>query len=147
MQDINSVALSGNLTRDAELKYSASGTAIASFSLAVNCDYGERKETAFVDCVAWGKLAEIVGEKCKKGHRVFVSGSIRQDTWQDKTTGAKRTKLKLSVNQMLDQSAFKQGTGLPEQSTRSAQTRPATHDAAPPQGDADAPEDQEDIPF
>jgi single-strand DNA-binding protein len=92
--------LIGNLTRDPEIKYTPKGTAIADIGLAVNRNYttesGEkREEVTFIDVTLWGRVAEIVGEYCKKGRPLFVEGRLQLDTWDDKQTGQKRSKLKV----------------------------------------------------
>lgn len=100
MSSYNKVMLMGNLTRDPEIKYTPKGTAIADIGLAINRvwknDAGEKQEAVtFVDVTLWGRTAEIVGEYCKKGRPLFVEGRLELDSWDDKTTGAKRYKLKV----------------------------------------------------
>ena len=100
MANLNKVMLIGNLTRDPEIKYTPKGTAIADIGLAVNRNYttesGEkREEVTFIDVTLWGRVAEIVGEYCKKGRPLFVEGRLQLDTWDDKATGQKRSKLKV----------------------------------------------------
>ena len=82
----------GNITRDPELKYTPKGTAIADFALAINrkwkAESGEmREEATFVGCVAFGRVAEIIGEYCRKGNPLYVEGRLTQETWDDKTSG------------------------------------------------------------
>lgn len=99
---INRVEISGNLTRDAELREARSGTAILSFSVAVNSrrknqSTGEwEDEASFVDCTMFGKRAESVARKLVRGTRVFVAGKLRQDTWEAQD-GSKRSKLEVIV--------------------------------------------------
>lgn len=167
MANLNKVMLIGNLTRDPEIKYTPKGTAIADIGLAVNRNYttesGEkREETTFVDVTLWGRVAEIVGEYCKKGRPLFVEGRLQLDTWDDKQTGQKRSKLKVVGDniQLLGgreggaggAGGESGGGGGGEYSEgRPPQSRPASRPAAPPQKrppadpDLDAPED--DIPF
>jgi len=100
MANLNKVMLIGNLTRDPEIKYTPKGTAIADIGLAVNRNYttesGEkREEVTFIDVTLWGRVAEIVGEYCKKGRPLFVEGRLQLDQWDDKQTGQKRSKLKV----------------------------------------------------
>jgi single-strand DNA-binding protein len=100
MASLNKVMLIGNLTRDPEIKYTPKGTAIADIGLAVNRNYttesGEkREEVTFIDVTLWGRVAEIVGEYCKKGRPLFVEGRLQLDQWDDKQTGQKRSKLKV----------------------------------------------------
>jgi len=84
---MNKVFLMGNLTRDPELRYVPSGSAVVNFSVAVNRTYkdtaGERKEdTSFVRVVVWGKMAEICGEYLTKGRAVLVEGRLKSRTWE-----------------------------------------------------------------
>ncbi len=100
MANLNKVMLMGNLTRDPELKYTPKGTAVAELGLAINrifnSENGEkREETTFVDVTLWGRTAEIAGEFLKKGRPVFIEGRLQLDTWDDKQTGQKRSKLKV----------------------------------------------------
>ncbi len=98
MASLNKVMLIGNLTRDPEVRYTPKGQAIATFGIAVNRQYtldsGEkREEVTFVDVTLWARLAEIAGEYLKKGRPVYIEGRLQLDSWDDKATGAKRTKL------------------------------------------------------
>lgn len=100
MAQFNQVTLMGNVTRDPQLKELPS-TKVAEFGIAVNRVYrtqaGEDKEeTCFIDCVAFGKTADVIGQYCKKGKPLFVQGRLKQDLWEDKT-GAKRSKLSVIV--------------------------------------------------
>jgi len=98
MANFNKVILMGNLTRDPEIRYTPKGTAIARLSLAVNRRYttetGEpREEVTFVDVDAWGKQAEVIAQYCRKGKPLMVEGRLKLDTWDDKATGQKRSRL------------------------------------------------------
>ncbi len=100
MASVNKVLLIGNLTRDPELRYTPKGSAVADLGLAVNrrytLDNGERvEETTFVDITLWGRQAEIAGQYLSKGRSVFIEGRLQLDTWDDKQTGQKRSKLKV----------------------------------------------------
>ena len=94
---LNRVFLMGNLTRDPELRYVPSGTAVANFTVAVNRVYkdksGEKKEdVSFIRIVVWGKMAEICGEYLTKGRSVFVEGRLKSRTWEAQD-GQKRSAL------------------------------------------------------
>lgn len=94
---LNKVFLMGNLTRDPELRYVPSGTAVANFTLAVNRPYkdnsGEKKEdVSFIRIVVWGKMAEICGEYLTKGRPVLVEGRLKSRSWEDQS-GQKRSAL------------------------------------------------------
>ncbi len=100
MASYNKVMLLGNCTRDPEVKYTPKGTAVTDLGLAVNrvytADNGEkREETTFVDVTMWGRQAEVAGEYLKKGRPVFIEGRLQLDTWDDKQTGQKRSKLRV----------------------------------------------------
>lgn len=98
--DLNRVVLIGRLTRDAELRYTPSGTGVANFSLANNRTYvadGEKKEdVSYFDCIAWSKLGEIITEYCKKGQKIAVEGRLQQRRWDDQE-GNKRSKIEMVV--------------------------------------------------
>ncbi len=99
MANYNKVILMGRLTRDPELRYTKSETAICKVGLAVNRRYkdgasGEWKEEAtFVDVTIWGKRGEAYEKYHKKGDATFIEGSLRLDTWEDRESGGKRSKL------------------------------------------------------
>ncbi len=98
----NKVLLMGNLTRDPEVKYTTGNNAVANIGLAVNRrfrtqDGQTREETTFVDCEAWGKTAETMGQYLKKGRPVFIEGRLKLDQWQDQQ-GNKRSKLKVVID-------------------------------------------------
>jgi single-strand DNA-binding protein len=100
MAYLNKVLLIGNLTRDPELRVTPKGTAICQFGLAVNRQYKDesgatRDETAFIDIEAWGKQGELVSKYLQKGSPAFIEGRLRFDSWEDKTSGQKRNKLKV----------------------------------------------------
>lgn len=101
MANFNRVILIGNLTRDPEVKYLPSGSAVAEISLAINRSYtdkvtNERKEdTTYVEVTLWARLAELAGEYLSKGRPVMIEGRLQLDSWDDKATGQKRSKLRV----------------------------------------------------
>lgn len=101
MATLNKVMLIGNLTRDPELKYTASGAAVASFGLAVNNKYKSgdewKTDACFVDVTAWAKLAENATEFLQKGSPVLVEGRLNYQTWEG-DGGQKRSKLEVVAN-------------------------------------------------
>ncbi len=104
MANLNKVFLIGNLTRDPELRYVPSGTAVASFGLATNRTYttssGEKKqETCFVRVVLWGRTAEVCGEYLSKGSPVFVEGRLQYRAW-DSPNGEKRSTLEVRAERI-----------------------------------------------
>ena len=98
----NKVILMGNLTRDPEVRTTPNGQSVANFSLAVNRTWkgqdGQQQEAvSYIDCVAWGKPGEIIAQYLSKGRPVLVSGRLDQRSWEDKETGAKRSKVEVVV--------------------------------------------------
>src|SRR6187401_2684541 len=98
MANFNKVILIGNLTRDPELRYTPKGTAIAKIGLAINRTWkneaGETKEeVTFVDVDAFGRTAEVIGQYLKKGRPILIEGRLKLDTWEDKQTNQKKSKL------------------------------------------------------
>lgn len=139
--DMNKVFLAGRLTRDPELRYTPAGTAVCRLGLAATRYFkgrdGEKKEeTLFVDVTVWEKTAEYCGQRLKQGRPVMVEGRLRSDSWEDKATGQKRTKIEIQAVriQELDWSEDRGGT------PRAPRPEPEAHAMEEPQ-----PED--DIPF
>ena len=105
MASYNRVVLMGNLTRDIELKYTPGGMAVTELGLAVN---DRRKnaqgewveETTFVDVTLWGRTAEVASEYLSKGSGIFIEGRLKLDSWEDKQSGQKRSKLRVVGERM-----------------------------------------------
>jgi len=100
MASLNKVMLIGNLTRDPELRYTPKGIAVTDITLAINRYYstegGEKKEdVTFVDVTLWSRQAELAGKYLAKGRSVYIEGRLQMDTWEDKNTGDKRSKLRI----------------------------------------------------
>ena len=166
MANLNKVMLIGNLTRDPEIKYTPKGTAIAAFGLAVNRNYttetGEkREEVTFIDIEAFGRIAEIIGEYCKKGRPLFIEGRLKLDSWDDKATGQKRSRLKVIADQIQllggREGGPGGGGGVPPDMAEYAdsqaasppprRTPPAQAQAPRPPADPDLDAAPDDIPF
>lgn len=115
---MNKVFLVGNLTRDPELKYIPSGTAICKFSIAISSKYktkdGEKKEdVVFVNNItAWARLAEICGEYLQKGAPVLIEGRLNLNAWEEKDTGKKRSQLYVVAEKI--QMLGRKSDGLPK---------------------------------
>jgi single-strand DNA-binding protein len=154
MASFNKVILLGNLTRDPEIRYTPKGSAVCDLGLAVNrvytLDSGEkREEVTFVDVVLWARLAEIAGEYLKKGRPVFIEGRLQLDTWDDKQSGQKRSKLRVIGETMqLLGSRPSSGAGG-ESGDEDRQPRSSGKTSAPPPKAAAAPAapDDDEIPF
>ncbi len=165
---LNKVFLMGNLTRDPDVKQTPSGETVADLGLAVSEQFRSRttNETrevvTFVDVTVWGKTAENCGQYLTKGRPIFVEGRLVMDTWEDKATGQKRTRLRVRADRVQFLSApdrsRREGTEAGAQpapqpqhgarpSTWQAPPRASQSVAAPPApGSADAG-DLEDLPF
>ena len=94
---INQVILMGRLTRDPETRTTPSGKSVTSFSLAVD-RVGQDDQADFFDVTAWEKTGELVQQYLAKGRRVLVQGRLRQDSWEDKETGKKRSRVEVTAN-------------------------------------------------
>ena len=150
MASFNKVILLGNLTRDPEVRYTPKGTAVTELGMAVNRVYtaenGEkREETTFVDVTLWGRTAEIAGEYLKKGRPVFIEGRLQLDTWDDKTSGQKRSKLKV-VGEGLQLIGSRPGGGGGGGDEEGSSAPRSSKPAPPPKAAPSAPDDDE-IPF
>lgn len=105
MAQLNKVFLMGNLTRDPELRRLANGTAVTDLGLALNRSYmgkdGEkREEVVFIDVTVWDRQAETCCQYLKKGRAVHVEGFLKMDSWDDKATGEKRSKVKVQADRV-----------------------------------------------
>lgn len=101
MAYLNKVLLIGNLTRDPELRYTPSGTAVADFGLAMSRNWKDQKgekreETCFVDVTAWARQAEVIAQHCRKGRPLFVEGRLQLDQWEGQD-GQKRSRLRVTL--------------------------------------------------
>jgi single-strand DNA-binding protein len=153
MANLNRVLLIGNLTRDPDLRYTPKGTAVTEIALAINRIYsgddGEKKEeTTFVDVTLWARLADIAGQYLKKGRPVFIEGRLQLDTWDDKQTGQKRSRLRVVAENMQLLGSRPEGDqppSAPAAPRRSSATTAPPARSEPRDPDLDAEPD--DIPF
>lgn len=151
----NKVILAGNLARDPEVRYTPKGTAIAAFSIGVNRrwtgeDRQAHEETTWVDVTAFGAQAETIAAHCAKGSGLLVEGRLRTESWEDKKTGQKRSKLSV----ILEGFTF---TGPPKKDAEgAAKDRPPTTPArkfndrsptAPVSSESGPPPEDDDVPF
>jgi single-strand DNA-binding protein len=149
MASFNKVILLGNLTRDPEVRYTPKGTPVADLGLAVNRNYtaenGEkREEVTFVDVTFWGRTAEVAGEYLKKGRPVFVEGRLQLDSWDDKQSGQKRSKLKV-IGETMQMLGSPRGAGGGDE--EGGGSRPSSRPAPPPRASAPSEPDDDEIPF
>ena len=134
MSSYNKVILLGNLTRDPELKHTPKGTAVCQIGLAINHTYKvgdeKREEVTFIDVEFFGRTAEIAAEYLKKGGSCMLDGRLKLDSWDDKQSGQKRTKLKV-VGETLQLLGGKENRTHEQPAERPAQR------SAPPRQDPD----------
>jgi len=154
MASFNKVILLGNLTRDPEVRYTPKGSAVCDLGIAVNrvytTDSGEkREEVTYVDVVLWSRLAEIAGEYLKKGRPIFIEGRLQLDTWDDKQSGQKRSKLRVIGETMQLLGSRPGGGAVPaEAGDEDRQARSGGKPSAPPaKSAAPAEPDDDEIPF
>ena len=131
---LNKACLIGNISQDPELKYTPSNTAVCNVSLATSEKFKDKsgewsEKTEWHNLVAFGKLAEIMRDYCKKGSRIYVEGKIQTQTWEKE--GQKRSKTVINISEliMLD---GKDGKGKPKESAPAA---------------GNAPDDDSELPF
>ena len=152
MSSFNKVILMGNLTRDPELRSTQAGASVCRITLATSRQFkagdgSQREETAFIDCDAWGRTADTIAQYCQKGRPLLVEGRLKQEKWEDKKTGEKRTKLVVSV-----ESFSFVGGEAPGERRQDAPSVAGYSAAAPrakgnPDGYEQAAANNEDIPF
>ena len=102
MRGFSKAIIAGNLTRDPEIRTTPNGVNVCRFTVAVNRTYrdssgAQKEDVSFIDCEAWTGLGEMIGRYAKKGTGVLVSGRLNQRSWEDKTTGQKRSRVEIVV--------------------------------------------------
>ncbi len=155
MRGFSKAIIAGNVTRDPEMRATPSGAQACNFTIAVNrvfrgSDGGQQEQTSFIDCVAWGKSGETIAQYVKKGSALIVSGRIEQRSWEDKTSGQRRSRVEIVVDDFSFVGGGDGGSGRSGGSSRPSAAKtsaPAEDDFAPD----DMPEDDainlDDIPF
>ena len=139
---INKVILVGRLGKDPEIRSTAGGTSVVKFTVATDERFtdksGEKQErTEWHNITAWGKLGEICGQYLKKGKLVYIEGSIRTDSWEDKESGQKRYRTEINAREM------KMLERKRDSDEGGGYRRPATASA----GSGAPPEDEDEVPF
>ena len=140
----------GNLTRDPEMRYTPKGTAVAQVTLAINRTWKDEggtkhEDVTFVDCSVFSRTAEIVAQYCKKGDPLFVEGRLKMDQWEDKTTGKKRSALKV-IGESIQLLGSRRTEGGEADASETRQERPAAK-AVPTTAPEGQPVDDDDVPF
>lgn len=102
MRGFSKAIIAGNVTRDPEMRTTPSGSQVCSFAIAVNRSYkdssgAQQDQVSYLDCVAWGKSAEIISQYIKKGSQLLVSGRLEQRSWEDKNSGQRRSRTEIVV--------------------------------------------------
>ena len=120
-KSVNKVILLGNLGKDPEVKHTPQGTAVAKFSLATNDRFKDKEgnwqdRTEWHNITAWARTAEIAGEYLKKGSKVYIEGSLRTHSWDDKQSGQKKYMTEVVVNDLVLLSGRGEGAGGGESS-------------------------------
>jgi single-strand DNA-binding protein len=156
MANLNKVMLIGNVVADLELRYTPKGTAVTDLRLAVNRQWSNeqgnrQEETTFLDVTLWSRQAELAAQYLSKGRPVFIEGRLQMETWEDKTSGQKRSRLKIVGENMqfLGGGGGGAGGGGGGGEGRSSS---GSHQESSPQGGSpaesqDMPGEDDDIPF
>ncbi len=157
MANLNKVLLLGNLTRDPELRYTPKGTAVADIAVAINRVWNNeqnqrQEETTFVDITLWGRQAEMAQQYLTKGRGVFIEGRLQMDSWEDKASGQKRSKLKVVAEnlQFMPDGKGNAGGGYSSNSGGSSSAPARSSSQAPMHGasaDDSGFQEEDDIPF
>lgn len=162
--ELNKVLLIGNLTRDPEYRNTTTGRSVANMRIAVNRrrsfdrESGEaaQEETVFVDVTAWEKLADFCHNYLTKGRQIYVEGRLRQENWQDRETGANRTKISVVADRIQFADPRPDQAGQPSrrpaggEDVEEDEHRPAANWPSAPSSAASAPEStstKDDLPF
>ncbi len=146
---INKAILMGRLTRDPELRHTNSGTAVCSFSIAIDNGYGENRTTDFINCVAWNKTAEFVSKYFTKGRMIIVIGRISTRTWEGQD-GKKNYVTEVVANEVsFGESKRSEGDGSNSSSFGGGSVMPESMPAMPMMEDGGfSPLDtDDDLPF
>lgn len=152
---VNKVILVGNLGKDPEVKYTPQGTPVAKFTLATGDRFKDKDgnwqdRTEWHNITAWSRTAEIVGEYLKKGSKVYIEGSLRTHSWEDKQTGQKKYMTEIVVNDLVLLGGRGEGAGDSGGYSRGAaggnnfDQRTPEHETTPAMS---SPISDEDIPF
>ena len=151
-KSVNKVILLGNLGKDPELKYTPQGTPVAKFSLATNERFKDKDgqwqdRTEWHNITAWARTAEIAGEYLKKGSKVYIEGSLRTHSWDDKQTNQKKYMTEIIVNDLVLLSGRGEGGGDSAGGSRQRDNNNFDQRAPEPEPAAASPISDEDIPF
>ena len=151
---LNHITIMGRLTRDPELRYTQSQTPVASFTLAVDRDFGGRdsgeKQTDFIDCVAWRSTAEFVSKYFQKGSMAVVSGRLQIRDWTDREGGKRRSAEVVVDNIYFGESRRRdssEGSSYDSRSSYSSYEAPRSASPAPSSPFSDLDDGDGELPF
>ena len=149
MRGFSKAIITGNLTRDPELRSTPNGASVCSFSVAVNRNYKDssganQESVSFIDCTAWGRAGEIIAQYAKKGSGILVSGRLEQRSWEDKE-GQKRSRVEIVVEDF-NFVGGNAGEGGGNYSSSKSSSAADSQDVAP-DDISDEPIDLSEIPF
>lgn len=153
MPNLNKVVLIGYLTDAPEVNYSQTGKPYGKIKLAVNTFHGEKQETLYIDCSVFGKTAETVQKYAGKGSCLYIEGRLRLDTWEDKETGRKRSKISVITERMQFMDKKQSGEQPQGQATppppapERQEHRYSRADAMPPMPDLPDEMPEDELPF
>lgn len=152
MANVNKVHLLGRITQDIEVRYTPKGTAVADLNLAINrvriTEGGDKQEeTTFTEVTLWGRQAELAGQYLGKGREVYIEGRLSMDTWEDRQTGQKRSKLKVIGENMQFIGGGQGGQGDQQGRSQQRPERPAQQPAPEKSEAAQAFDSDDEIPF
>jgi single-strand DNA-binding protein len=154
-KSLNKVMLIGNLGKDPEVRYTPSGVATATFSVATNESWKDnegnlQERTEWHNIVVWRKLAEIAGEYLKKGKKIYLEGRIQTRSWDDKTTGQKRYMTEIVADNIIMLDSRGEGGGGGYERSQSSGFRSGGAPPSQDTGDHGSPSSsgpEEDLPF
>ncbi len=156
MRGFSKAIIAGNITRDPEMRTTGSGSQVCSFAIAVNRSFkdssgNQQDQVSYLDCVAWGKSAEIICQYVHKGSALLVSGRLEQRSWEDKNSGQKRSRTEIVVEDFSFIGNGNSGNGGGYNSNRGAgKSADADVDMSSDVVPDDVPDDQinlDEIPF
>lgn len=156
MRGFSKAIIAGNVVRDPEMRTTTSGSQVCSFAVAVNRSFkdssgNQQDQVSYLDCVAWGKSAEIICQYVHKGSSLLVSGRLEQRSWEDKNSGQRRSRVEIIVEDFSFIGGNNGGNGGGSyNNNNSASSSSSSADASDDIIPDDVPEDQinlDDIPF
>jgi single-strand DNA-binding protein len=151
--NLNCVHLIGRVVRDPEIRFTSKGTAVCELSLAITRIWQDesgtkQEESTFVECVFWARQAEVCGQYAKKGSPLYVQGRLQLDTWDDKQTGQKRSRLRVLGEHLQLLGSKPPGEGAPSEAPpRIRESIDRMRQAVSGAGSVGGSDDPLDIPF